>query len=113
MHRRHKLFVLTAAILAAVFVAGCDEQAEPKANAAHVVAFTATWCEPCRQAKPALREIAAAGVRVTEIDSDTRPDLHRQYQVRSLPTFIVYDGAGEQIERTHDIDTVLKLLKLK
>jgi len=35
-----------------------------------VVAFTAVWCGPCRQAKPHLARMESAGVEVEIVDFD-------------------------------------------
>lgn len=112
MQRRVHLQTLLAAILAAIFISGCEEQAEPQTNAPQVLAFTATWCEPCKAAKPHLQSIKAAGIAVTEYDIDERPDLAQSYNIRSVPTYIVYDANGRQVERTSDIRSVLKLLRI-
>lgn len=64
-----------------------------KQNGNYVVAFTASWCGPCRTWKSTeLPKLKAAGVAVTIVDVDEQP----QWGVRSLPTFWVVDLATRQ-----------------
>lgn len=107
------LGVLSALVMMSlILLAGCDTQKPPAAApepAKSVVAFTASWCGPCQRAKPALSELAAAGVEIHEIDIDERPGLARGCRVRSVPTFIVMAGSRE-IARTHGVSELRRLL---
>ncbi|MDX2079976.1 MAG: thioredoxin family protein [Terrimicrobiaceae bacterium] len=63
--------------------------------------FSADWCPPCRTMKPVVRELAGelqGSVDVVEINVDQNPSLAAQYNIRSLPTFIVTRG-GQEIAR--------------
>ena len=51
--------------------------------------FTASWCKPCQQMRPAIEQLKAAGYPIQEVDYDERQDLARQYQVTSVPTFVL------------------------
>jgi len=62
----------------------------------------ATWCGPCKMMAPQLDEAAAElgdKVRVAKIDSDEYPDWAGRLQVKGLPTIIVFDGNGKEVER--------------
>ncbi len=62
----------------------------------------ATWCGPCKMMAPQLDEAAAElgdKVRVAKIDSDEYPDWAGRLQVKGLPTVIVFDGNGKEVER--------------
>ncbi|MEU7279453.1 thioredoxin [Streptomyces sp. NPDC045431] len=64
-----------------------------------LVKFTATWCGPCRQLAPVLKEISAEEadrLKVVEIDVDTNPETVSRYAVLSTPTLMVFDG-GEPV----------------
>lgn len=61
-----------------------------------VIDFFATWCGPCRMVTPILEDLKSDmgdGVRVYKIDVDQNPRLAAQYQVRSVPTLMIFkDG---------------------
>lgn len=61
-----------------------------------VVQFDAHWCRYCRALQPALdklREAKAETLSVYKVDADHEPDLMESYEVRTLPTLIVfYEG---------------------
>jgi len=103
---RNLLFVL--ALLVAT-IAGCGTEV-PSAPKVRVVAFTAAWCGPCRQAKPALLCIATAGVDVQVIDVDRQPDIAKRYGVASVPCFFVF-APGREPASTHDILEVVRLVR--
>ena len=75
-----------------------------------LAAFTATWCGPCQRAKPIVDQIEKAGLAdVVRVDIDKQPDTARQYQVSSVPTFILY-RVGKEVLRTHDIGKIKRAL---
>jgi thioredoxin 1 len=63
--------------------------------------FYADWCGPCRQMKPVVNELRselAGQLTVMEVNVDSNPDLARQYNVRSIPCFVV-TKAGTEVAR--------------
>lgn len=75
-----------------------------------VLAFTATWCGPCRAAQPRIIEAQKKGLDVVFIDIDEHPDLARRYGVRSVPDFLIYMDGVNFTKRTHDAGEVLQLV---
>ena len=61
-----------------------------------VIDFWAEWCGPCKVIAPTVEEISQKNVGklvVGKVDIDANPNLAEQYQVRSIPTIIVFiDG---------------------
>lgn len=59
-----------------------------------IVDFWASWCGPCRQVSPVLTSIAETHdeLYVAKINIDENPEIAQQYQVLSVPTFLVFSG---------------------
>ncbi len=61
-----------------------------------LVDFFATWCGPCQALLPILKEVkdeVEDAVKVVKIDIDKNNPLAMKYQVRSVPTMILFvDG---------------------
>jgi len=87
-----------------------DSPQPPCCGPVKVLAFTAKWCKPCREAKPELLKDISLGLRVDIVDIDECPQLASQYGVNLVPTFLIYVG-GKETERTHDIKRVSALVE--
>jgi thioredoxin 1 len=61
-----------------------------------LIDFFATWCGPCQMMHPILEEVAANvgdNARIIKIDIDKNQELSRVYNVRSVPTLMIFqDG---------------------
>jgi thioredoxin 1 len=68
-----------------------------------LVDFTATWCGPCRQIAPLVDQLADEFVgraKVVKLDIDESPDTARRFQIRGVPTILVFKGGevvGQQV----------------
>jgi thioredoxin 1 len=58
--------------------------------------FSAVWCGPCRALAPVVEKLAdefQGKVKVGKLDTDESPGVATRFQVRSIPTVIVFkDG---------------------
>lgn len=73
--------------------------------------FSAEWCGPCRQMRPAVEQLTRAGLPIKAIDIDGAPELAQRYSVQSVPTFIVVDAAGKELARTAGAQPAAELEK--
>lgn len=60
--------------------------------------FSTSWCGPCRQLKSALSANSREDVEYVYIDVDHHQPLATKYQVRSVPTLLLFN-IGKQIAR--------------
>ena len=54
--------------------------------------FSASWCGPCKMFKPVVQELIEEGHSIEIVDVDENRDLATQYQIMSVPTFVVEEG---------------------
>ncbi len=65
-----------------------------------VVDFWAVWCGPCKMMSPIVDELAGEldGITVGKVNVDENPDLARQFNILSIPTFIIF-RSGQVVEQ--------------
>jgi thiol-disulfide isomerase/thioredoxin len=73
-----------------------------------VIEFGASWCVPCREARPRLEQLArSSDVAVRMIDVDESPEFTARYEVALLPTFVVIGRTGKVLRRVISLERVL------
>lgn len=67
------------------------------------VDFWAPWCGPCRMMGPIVEELAkeleGKNIKIGKLNVDENPDSAAQYNVLSIPTFLMFKG-GQVVDQT-------------
>jgi thioredoxin 1 len=78
-----------------------------------ILYFTADWCNPCKQTKPIVEELNREQIMakffVIDVDSDI--EMAKDFEIRSVPTFVVMKDNIE-IHRTTGAKTRQQLEEL-
>lgn len=70
-------------------------------NKVILVDFWAAWCAPCKMMAPVLNDVAeelSGNTHVGKVNIEQYQTLAQKYQVRSIPTFILFKN-GKEIDR--------------
>lgn len=81
-----------------------------------LVDFFATWCGPCKMLSPILEQVKAElgeQIRILKIDVDKNPLIAQQYQVRGVPTLLVFQNGqqkwrGSGVMQADQLITILR-----
>ena len=78
-----------------------------------LVDFHADWCGPCKAQAPILMEVAGEtrGVaRIIKIDVDQNRELAQKYQVRGVPTLVLFRN-GQLVWRQSGVQSKQEILQ--
>ena len=81
-----------------------------------LVDFFATWCGPCKMQAPILEELkqrVGDTASIIKIDVDQNPQVAAQYQIRSVPTLIIFKNGEIRWKQsgvfpTNELERLLK-----
>jgi thioredoxin 1 len=65
-----------------------------------VIDFWATWCGPCKLMNPILDEVEKENpnLTITRVDIDSDKDMVEQYNIQSVPTYVILKD-GKEVDR--------------
>jgi len=79
-----------------------------------LVDFYAEWCGPCKMQAPILKEVASVikeKARILKVDVDKSPAVAEQYQIRGVPTLILFKK-GQPVWRQSGVANRQQLIQL-
>ncbi len=80
-----------------------------------LVDFWAPWCGPCKRLGPIIEELArelAGKAKVGKINVDDSPGLAARYNVRAIPTIIIFRDGEVADQQVGLVDKAVLLDKL-
>ncbi|QCX38574.1 thioredoxin [Aureibaculum algae] len=79
-----------------------------------LVDFHAEWCGPCKAQSPIIKQVANeidGKVRIIKIDIDKNQSIAQRYNVRGVPTLILFKD-GKIVWRQSGVQTKEQLLSI-
>ncbi len=63
-----------------------------------LIEFFADWCATCKMISPLVDEVAEeiTDKKIVKVDVDQYPELAEEFNIKSIPTFILYKDGKEQ-----------------
>ena len=76
-----------------------------------ILYFSAAWCGPCKTLAPIMEELNGEIV-YNKVDVDKDQELSMKYGVRNIPTLILLNEFGEEINRKVGMQSRESILNL-
>ena len=79
----------------------------------HILYFTAEWCNPCKKTRPIVEELNREQImaKFFIIDVDIELEMAQDFEVRSIPTFVLIKN-NKEIHRVTGAKTRQQLEEL-
>lgn len=66
--------------------------------------FTGSWCQPCKQMKGIVKEVADShGIELAIYDVEKDVDIANAYMIRGVPTLLIIGADGEIVDRVSSL----------
>ena len=75
-----------------------------------ILAFTASWCQPCKNFKPILEQVSRE-LPVQFVDVDANPQLVAEYGIKNVPTIVVVND-GQAVKKQAGVLTESQIKSL-
>jgi thioredoxin 1 len=83
------------------FTDGSFDQDVLRSDVPVFVDFWAAWCPPCKAIAPTVDALATeylGKIKIGKVNVDDNPSTQMKYQVRSIPTLILFKG-GKPVDQ--------------
>ncbi len=78
-----------------------------------LVDFWASWCPPCKMVEPVVNALASeleGKVKVGKLNVDRNPGIASRYDIKGVPTFILFRD-GKEVDRRVGAQSKAQLLQ--
>ena len=87
-----------------------------KSDKAFLLDLSAEWCQPCKALAPVVDDLAnewVGKIRFGTLDIDANPQIPTRFQVRGVPTLLLFKGGQVigQLTGAHPRPKIVELLE--
>tara|TARA_B100000780_G_scaffold265984_1_gene221866 strand:+ start:92 stop:340 length:249 start_codon:yes stop_codon:yes gene_type:complete len=76
-----------------------------------ILYFTASWCGPCKALAPRMEKLSGQ-INYRKIDVDGNQDLSMKYGVRNVPSLVLVNENGDELNRLVGVQPDQAILNL-